>query len=331
MNPPSNRRLSPAVLAFSLFLASGCAFHPASVGDFQALLGNPRPEAPGTLAITFFEVGIGDAFLIEFPSGKTLLIDGGIGWHAGQILNYLEARGIRRLDGMLLTHPHLDHYGGMERIVEAVPVGVFFHNGVEVRLRAYTRLLDALERRGVPQRVLRRGDRLEELSEADVLLETLYPDEEAIAGGGGLNRGTLVLRLTHGGLKFLLTGDAESPEERRLLELEGEALRADVLKLGHHASPGSGTAAFLRAVKPAVAVAQGTELVNFALFYPRPSYRIRRHLRENGAELLTVRNEGAIQLLSDGAALRWRSITRRPAVEVAAREASAPEAALALE
>ena len=97
----------PGALAFVLVV--GCAGrHPASVSDFRDFLRVRGPVTEPALVATFFEVGLGDAILLEFPSGSTLLVDAGVGWYAGFILNYLEARGIEKLDGLLLTHGNAD-------------------------------------------------------------------------------------------------------------------------------------------------------------------------------------------------------------------------------
>src|SRR5688572_28244370 len=112
----------------------------------------------------------------------------------------------------------------MERILEKLEVGAFYHNGVRSGRASYARLEKALSERAVPMRTLRRGDCLDELSGSEVLAEVIYPDGEALARKGNLNHGSIVLRLTHGSLRFLLAGDAERLEEERLLALEGEDL-----------------------------------------------------------------------------------------------------------
>jgi competence protein ComEC len=337
-------RFLPATL---LVLLAGCGLSTRTAPDdlLRIASGDADRIPGGNLSITFFETGIGDAFLLELPSGKTLLVDAGIGWHAGQILDYLRARGIARLDGLLLTHAHIDHYGGMERIVRELPVGVFYSSGVPGS-GGYHRLWKALEERGVAVRVLRRGDCLEELCRPAVpggglvtaagspalSLETLYPDSRAVEAGGGLNRTSLALRLTHGSLRFLLLGDCEWPEESRLLALEGVDLKADVLKLGHHGSPRSGGADFLAAVAPQVAIAQGTSLINVPLFYPRPNYRIRKVLSEAGTRVFTDGRDGVIQVVSDGRAISVRTARSGLAAVItpSGRTAAEPTADLAL-
>ncbi|MBX3466096.1 MAG: MBL fold metallo-hydrolase [Planctomycetes bacterium] len=277
--------------------------------EFHALLHDGGSPGPGDLVATFFATTLGDAILLELPSGATLLVDAGVGWQVGSILRYLEARGIGRLDGLLLTHPHMDHYGGMRALVEAVPVGAFYCNGVSAGTSAYAALEAALAGRGVPTRALRRGDRLDDLTGPGATIEVLYPDEPALSLRDDLNCGSVVLRVTHGRQRLLLMGDAEAEEEERLLALDGAAgLKADVLKLGHHASFGSGTPAFLRAVHPRVAIAQGTEFLDVPLFFPRPCHSVRRGLGELGVPILTTYRHGAVQVVSTGASLRWRTV-----------------------
>ncbi len=292
------------VLVFALL--TGCAGpHPRRVSDFQNFLIARGRVPAGALVATFFEVGLGDAILLEFPSGKCLLVDAGVGWNTCSILNYLKARGITQLDGLLLTHPHRDHYGGMKEIIEAVPVHKFFYNGVDTGGGPYTELVEALKSKGIDRTVLRRGDDLSGIFGPGVRIEVLYPDEKGLTLRSDPNAGSIVLRIKHGSITFLLTGDAENTEEARLIELEGEKLHAEVLKLGHHGSMGSGSTAFLKAVNPEIAVVQGTRWIDIHPFYPRPSYHIRRTLVSMGVPLLNTKHVGAVQVISDGGSIRW--------------------------
>jgi beta-lactamase superfamily II metal-dependent hydrolase len=280
----------------------------AGIGELERLLEEGGEPQRNELVVTFFQTVLGDSYLLEFPCGSALLVDAGDGLRVQEILDYLQVRGIERLDGLLLTHPHFDHYGGMTRIVESVPVGTFFFNGVRRDCRSYRLLEEALDARGIPRRVLRRGDSLGELTGPDLTFEVLYPDEAALSGGGDTNRTTIILRLTHGSLRFLLAGDAEYPEEARLLDFERGNLAHQVLKLGHHGSPSSGSRAFLKAVKPWIAVVQGTELLDIDLFYPRPKYGIVRYLKREGVILLDTKKVGTVQLVSDGTRIAVRTL-----------------------
>lgn len=330
MQTRSRARAVPAALTFAALalLVSGCiapAMHASRAEDFRLLLADgPAPaRGAGRLVVTFFETGLGDASLVELPDGRAFLVDAGIGWHVDHILRYLDVRGIERLDGIVLTHPHLDHYGGIAEVVSNVETAALYHNGVRGSLGAWRDTEATLAARGVRSIVVRRGDELAALAGpgTGVSIEVLYPDDPASARGAveNKNRGSVVFRLTHGAHRFLFLGDSEWSEEDRLLAIEGPGggLAADVLKLGHHASPLSGGEAFLRAVRPRFAVAMGTEVANVPLFWPKPNRRIRRVLRDLGTRTFLTGEEGAVQIVSYGRDLRVQTLeqalARRPA------------------
>ncbi len=315
-----------ALFVFIVLAACGCGGrNPGTVQDFRDYLRTSDAPSADALVATFFEVGLGDAILLEFPDGHTLMIDAGMGWHADFILNYLEARGIAQIDGMLLTHPHIDHYGGMLTLLKRIKVNQFFDNGLADKRPEYRELLNLLREKGIPRRVLRRGDNLNSLAGTGTEIEVLYPDEKALTLRSSPNTASIVLRISHGQTVFLLTGDTEKDEEQRLLEMEQNKLAATVLKLGHHGSMFTGTLAFLQRVNPEVAIAQGTQLLGIPPFYARPSYHIRSTLRRMNVPLLTTEHEGTIQVISDGQSMRWRTMVRSiEEAELKARPAALP-------
>lgn len=294
------RRLAP----FLLLLAACESIWSGTEQNYRDFLGaNP----PGDLTVTFFEVTHGDSFLIEFPRGGTLLVDAGDGRSVDPILNYLSARGIEGIEVALLTHPHLDHYAGMVQVLERHPFGQFISNGQADTLAPWKRLESALERGGVPRRTVKRGDTIDAFD--DVRIDVLYPDADALAraAGGDANRGSIVLRLTYGETVLLLAGDAAGEEERRLIALEGEALKSDVLKVGHHGAPGSTSDAWVASVQPAIAVSQGSGQSSLPPYARRQELNLQGRLKKAGSRLYDTGRDGAVQIVSDGKTVRATS------------------------
>jgi competence protein ComEC len=133
----------------------------------------------------------------------------------------------------------------------------------------------------------------------DVQLEVLAPDSAWTRELDDPNEASVVLRVRYGAVRFLLVGDAEREEERWLLERDSLALRADVLKVGHHGSSTSTTAGFLRAVRPAVALVS----VGAGNPYGHPSAHVLASLAAQGATVLRTDRLGGVVLRTDGTAL----------------------------
>ncbi len=303
--------LSLQAILISFFL-SGCLQFPATISDFK-IMTTSQQELDGTpLRVTFFEVGLGDCILVETPTGEVVLIDGGVGWYCDLIFNYLESQGITRINSMIVTHPHYDHYGGFPEILERYKPDRFYHNGAPDFSSKYLELLNIVNKYKIPAQSLRRGDDLSSVFGPQVQSQVLYPNEKAVTldSQDDFNDGSIVIKLVYGESSFLFTGDVEEDEEARLIELEGDNLKSDVLKLGHHASLFSGTVEFFETVSPQIAIAQGTQLADIYLFYPRPSYGIISRLKKLNVPLIYPKKDGTIQVVSDGKSCHWNSLTQ---------------------
>jgi competence protein ComEC len=251
------------------------------------------------------DVGQGDATLVDFPDGSIWLIDGGgfvgspVDPGRSVILPELAARRRSRIDVMVLSHPHPDHFTGLESVLTAVEVGEFWDTGQGLAQGAgptYARIRALLRAKGVhvrePAELCGRFER------AGVRIEVLSPCP-SFRPGLGANDNSLVIRLAFGSRAFLFTGDAEHEAEARLLE-SGVALRADFLKVGHHGSRTSSTPAFLDAVQPRVATMSTGVRNRFG--HPHAETLVK--LQARGIAALRTDRFGAVRVETDGNELR---------------------------
>jgi competence protein ComEC len=211
------------------------------------------PEPPRIVAL---DVGQGDATLVQGRRSSVLIdaglaIPGGVDLGRRAVVPALAALGLRRLDLVLATHADADHRGGLPAVLETLAVGALWLPSGSRQEPGFAPVLEAARARGVP--VLERGAGDAPARLADLVVTPLWPPR---GGGGGASRNarSLVVRIELAGRRVLLPGDIERETEAALLA-SGADLRADVLKLPHHGSGSSSSAALLRAVGAEVAVA----------------------------------------------------------------------------
>jgi competence protein ComEC len=287
--------------------------------------GSPR----GELRLTSLAVGQGDAALVDFPDGRLMLIDGGGAPSGGAdpgervVLPMLRARRRPRLDVVVLTHPHPDHFGGLLAVIRGVEVGEIWDSGQGQREGAgpvYAAILREARARGIPVRTppeLCGAARA--FGAARVKLLAPCP---AYAPNHGENDNSLVLRITLGARAFLLTGDAEAAAESELLARARPELAADVLKAGHHGSRTSTGEAFARRVAPAFAVLSCGARNRFG----HPSPEVVERLARLGARAFRTDRDGSVGFRTDGARLEV-STARPPGSDGAVEDRSVSSAA----
>jgi len=245
----------------------------------------------GTVQVHVLDVGQGDAVLIEAPGDKKVLIDAGTG--KSKVAQQLRERGIKKLNLVVGTHPHADHIGGMVEVLKSFEIGMYVDNGMTHNTLTYSRTARAIENLGIPYRAGVR-DRVFNIGD-EVKLTVLHPRSTLLRGTrSDLNSNSVVLRVDHKDICFLLTGDAEDPTERALLN--GGLDECDVLKVAHHGSGHSTSDSFLRAVKPRFAAASA----GLKNRYGHPDEHTVARLASAGVTLHRTDLEGTITFTSDG-------------------------------
>lgn len=257
-------------------------------------------QVPNQLEIDFLDVGQGDAILIKTPAGQNILVDGGPDKTVIKRLSQNLPWWDKRIDLMVLTHPHDDHVTGLNDVLKRYQVKKVLYTGATHNAPNYLVWLRLVRDKKVPLTIIDKEQTID-LGQG-VRLEILYPNQ-SLAGQtlADLNQSSIVARLAYGRNKFLLTGDAGEEAEKKLID-SGADLKADVLKVGHHGSEYSTTLGFLEKIKPALAVIEVGRDNQFG----HPNLRIIKRLERGGARIYRTDENGTIHLISDGKKITLR-------------------------
>ncbi|HEV2314266.1 MAG TPA: ComEC/Rec2 family competence protein, partial [Candidatus Acidoferrales bacterium] len=281
----------------------------------SAVVVGTYPFAPvlarGKLEAAVLDVGQGDSIFVSFPDGRTMLIDGGGaagaehvgGYQSGidvgeQVVSpYLWARGVKKLDVVLLSHAHHDHIDGLRAVLNNFRVGELWV-GRDEDAPAYRALLAQAKVRHV--KIVHR-EQGEAFNWDGVGGQILWPADPTEAPAAA-NNDSVVLRLRDGAIRFLLPGDIEKQVENALTQ-EHDPLAADFLKVPHHGSKTSSTEPFLDAVAPRIAVISVGEDNSYGL----PNAETVERYHAKNIELLQTDQAGAVTASTDGRTLTVRT------------------------
>lgn len=283
-------------LVIALFIFAGCSPNDApnsmtadkhfdEEGNENTYVSDP------TMTVHFIDVGQADASLAQFTDeeGKpyTLLIDTG-NWNATDVVSYLQSKQITSIDVIAITHPHADHIGQLDKIIETFDVAEVWMNGEIVNSEIFDKALAAIEAHGIDYYEPEAGD-IFDIGPVEVTV--LHPDTLS----SNTNDNSLALRLQFGDISFLFTGDGEEKAEQEMLAGDGE-LKSTVLHLGHHGSDTSTTVPFLHAVNPEIAIySAGRENQ-----YNHPHEDIVDRIRSEEILLYGTDTQGTIRVVTDG-------------------------------
>jgi competence protein ComEC len=248
--------------------------------------------------VRFLDVGQGDAALVTAPDGATVLIDGGP--DPEEVATDLAALGVKRLDMVVATHPHLDHFTGLPAVLARFPTDLLLDSGCDTadsHSLQYRAFLTAVHQEHVPERHPTRGD---VFHVGELRLHVLSPDRCWSDTNSDANNDSIVLLVTDGDARVLFSNEPEASAQQVLLD-DHLPIQAAVLNVPHHGA-GTSIAPFLDAVHATVAVVSVGPNT-----YGHPVPWVLRELRRTGARVFRTDRSGDVTIRFEAGALLVRT------------------------
>ncbi len=245
---------------------------------------NTVVSADSKLQIYFFDVGQADSILVIADS-QTMLIDAGNNEDGPLLVNYISSLGIQRIDYLVGTHPHEDHIGGMDDIINSFEIGKIYMPDATTSTSTFQSVLEAISAKGLSITRCEVGNTFG-IGDGICTIMAVENEEQS-----ELNLNSIVIHMAYGEKTFLFMGDAEKANEDKYVWPD-----VDVLKVGHHGSDTSSSEKFINSVKPETAIIS----VGANNTYSHPSADIIKRLSDCGSTVYRTDESGTILLTSDG-------------------------------
>lgn len=237
------------------------------------------------LKVYFIDVGQADSILIQ-NENENMLIDAGNNSDGEKLVNYLKKLGIKDFKYVVGTHPHEDHIGGLNNIIDSFDIDTIYMPDVITTTKTFEEILDSLEAKNMSFTVPEIGSNFS-LGKAN--FEVIYTGTDS----SDLNNSSIVLKMTYGSNSFLFTGDATSEVEEKIIS---KNIKSEVLKIGHHGSKYSSSNEFLDKVNPKYAIIS----VGKNNSYGHPNIETLNNLKTRNIEIYRTDELGTILITSDG-------------------------------
>ena len=284
------RGIAALLSAALIFMLPGCDL----LGLQPATSASQVSSGGDTLEVHFIDAGQADAIFIRLPDGQVMQIDAGKNSTGEEITEYIRSQGVEKIDYLVGTHPHEDHIGGLDNVINEFEIGELYMPRISASdtptTQTYEDVLTAVSSKGMTITAPHSGDVI--IDGGGFKAQVLSPAGEDY---GDLNEYSIVIKLTYGDTEFLFMGDAEAVNEREIIDA-GYDVSADVLKLGHHGSSTSSTEDFLRRVSPNYAVIS----CGAGNSYGHPHEEVVERCSGLGIDLLRTDTDGTVVIKTDG-------------------------------
>lgn len=278
-------------LILTVFLFVSCSVTIEDIGTPEE---NDKTEQNGELTVSIIDVGQGDSILIKTPGDKFIIVDSGSTNEKDKLYAYLNSIEIGGIHAVVATHPHEDHIGNLDNIIQDYNIMEVYMPKVSANTKAFENLLNSIKQKGLRIKTAKAGV---EFEIDGVAFEFLAPNSDEYED---VNNYSGVLRVSYGEKTFLLMGDAEKLSEGEIIE-SGADVKADVIKIGHHGSSTSSSEKFIKAVNPEYAViscGQGND-------YNHPHRETISLLNNLKIETFRTDLDGTITFITDGLELNY--------------------------
>jgi competence protein ComEC len=262
------------------------------VGNF-VIFWSVHKQNDKRLTVAFLDIGQGDAIFIQTPSGRQMLIDGGLPGGAvlrelGKVMPFYD----RSIDVVLATHADQDHIGGLNDVLNRYAVDLLVRTMTTSTSAAFESLLATAENKKVKQEIITKPENIDFGDGAH--FDIIFPDKDT--SGWETNDSSIVGKMIYGESSFLLTGDSPIFIEKYLVDKYGKTLKSDVLKAGHHGSKYSSSELFVETVAPTYTVISA----GLNNSYGHPTKEVLDILAKYKSKIAETLGNGSVIFKSDG-------------------------------
>lgn len=240
------------------------------------------------ISVHFIDVGQGDSTLIQTAT-HNILIDAGEDSAEKDVINYLNKLNITKLDYVVATHPHSDHIGGLDGVINNFEVTNILMPDVTHTTKTFENLITAIETNNTNVIIAQAN---QTITLDDITYTVLSPLRTSY---DNLNNYSVVIKMDYNNVSFMFGGDAEKLVETDILN-NNYNVDVDILKVSHHGSNTSSSPDFISAMSPTVAVIS----CGLNNDYGHPHQEVLQTLTANNAKLYTTPDLGNITVTTDG-------------------------------